>query len=168
MKTFSEQLGLQTVVQPYTSGPFAFGTSVSVQTGKRTRPGAVSITAIQVRSDEEVERVRAYSRQIAIEMLEMPGFISWFAATIGYWMVTVTAWESLEHPRQLMQNETHREAMQMFYGSEFSNGAMTSVWTPERISMAVRCQACSRMVSYDRSAGKCACGELLPEHPPYW
>jgi steroid delta-isomerase-like uncharacterized protein len=168
MKTFSEQLGLQTVVQPYTAGPFAFGTSVSVQTGKRTRPGAFSITAIQVRSDEEVEQVRAYSRQIAIEMLEMPGFISWFAAVIGHWMVTVTAWESPEHPRRLLQNGTHKEAMQTFFGPEFSTGATTSVWTPERISMWVRCAACGRMVSHDRSAGSCACGELLPEHPPYW
>jgi steroid delta-isomerase-like uncharacterized protein len=168
MKTFSEQLGLQTIVQPHAAGPFAFGTSISVQTGKRTRPGAFSITAIQVRSDDEVERVRSYSRQIASEMLEMPGFISWLGAAIGHWMVTVTAWESPEHPRQLLQNGTHKEAMQVFYGPEFSIGAMTSIWTPERFHMAVRCLACGRMVICDRSAGKCACGEPLPEHPPYW
>jgi steroid delta-isomerase-like uncharacterized protein len=168
MKTFSEQLGYQTVVQPFAAGPFTFGTSISARTGKRARPGAFSITAIQVRSDEEVERVRAHSRQIAVEMLEMPGFISWLGAAIGHWMVTVTAWESPESPRQLLQNGTHKEAMQMFFGPEFSTGAMTSVWTPERISMWVRCAACGRMVSCDRSAGKCACGERLPEHPPYW
>jgi steroid delta-isomerase-like uncharacterized protein len=168
MKTLWDQLGLQTVVQPYTLGPFAFGTSVSVQTGKRTRPGAFSMTAIQVRSDEEVEQVRAYSRQIAIEMLEMPGFISWLAATIGHWMVTVTAWESPENPRQLMRNGTHKQAMQTFYGPEFSSGGMTSVWTPDRINTAMRCPACGRMVSYDQSTSTCACGELLPEPLPFW
>ena len=51
-----EQLGLQVTVQPYSIGPFSFGTSTSVQTGKKTKPGAFSITNIEARSESEVER----------------------------------------------------------------------------------------------------------------
>ena len=167
-KTLSEQLGLQTVVQPDAVGPFKFGTSALVQTGKRTKPGAVSITAIQLRSAEEVEQVRAYSRQIAVEMLKMPGFISWLGAIVGQWMMTVTAWEDPENPRRLLRDGTHTEAMRVFFGPEFSIGAMTSVWTPERINLWVRCTECGRMMGYERSAGRCACGELLSERLPYW
>ncbi len=39
-----EQLGLQVVVQPNVIGPFAFGTTSLVQTGKKTKPGAFSVS----------------------------------------------------------------------------------------------------------------------------
>ena len=57
-KTFVEQLGLQAIVVPSSVGPFTFGYSVRMQTGKRTKPGAVSLTWIDVRSDEEEREVR--------------------------------------------------------------------------------------------------------------
>ena len=53
-----EQLGLQAIVVPSSVGPFTFGYSVRMQTGKRTKPGAVSLTWIDVRSDEEEREVR--------------------------------------------------------------------------------------------------------------
>lgn len=169
MKTFSEQLGLQTVVQPYTAGPFCFGTSASVQSGKRTRPGAFSITALQARSGQEVEQVRAYSRSIAADMLNMPGFIGWVGVILGQRMMTITAWEKPEDIRHLRANGTHQKAVQEFFSPERYVGGVTSVWIPERINaMRVRCPHCDRMVDYDRQQGRCECGEMLPEHPPYW
>lgn len=39
-----DQLGLQMAVQPYAIGPVSFGTAVSVRSGKKTKPGAFSIT----------------------------------------------------------------------------------------------------------------------------
>ena len=85
-------------MQPYTVGPYTFGTAVSVKTGKPTRPGAFSITSLHVRSEQEVDYVRDTSRQIALEMLEMPGFISWVGVRLGDMMMTVTAWEQEAHP----------------------------------------------------------------------
>ncbi|MBE7554249.1 MAG: ester cyclase [Anaerolineales bacterium] len=169
MKTFSEQLGLQIVVQPYTAGPFCFGTSTSVQSGKRTRPGAFSITALQVRSDEEVEHIRAYSRSIAGDMLKMSGFIGWVGVLLGQRMITLTAWENLDDIRQLHANGPHQKAMQEFFGPNHYVGGMTSVWIPERINaMWMRCPHCDRMVNHERQQGRCECGELLPEPLPYW
>jgi steroid delta-isomerase-like uncharacterized protein len=168
-KLFAEQLGLQAVVQPKAVGPFTFGTSTSVQSGKRTKPGAFSITALQVRSDQEVEHVRGYSRQIAPQMLEIPGFIGWVGVAIGQRMLTITAWESPANLEQFRQNQTHKQAMEEFFGPDMYSGGSTSVWVPERINaMWVRCPACGRMAGADRSQGQCRCGALLPEHPPYW
>jgi steroid delta-isomerase-like uncharacterized protein len=167
-----QQLGLQIVVQPHAAGPFTFGTAVSVQTGKRTKPGAFSITALQLQPDhvaEELELVRNYSRPIAVEMLNMEGFISFVGVTIAGRMVTITAWENADNPRQLMQGGTHQKAMETFYGPDHFSGGATGVYIPERINtMWTRCPACGQMVSYEQQAGVCRCGQPLPEHPPYF
>ena len=164
-----DQLDLQVIVQPQSVGPFSFGTSVSVQSGRKTKPGAFSVTNIETRSDDEVQRVQDLSRKTALEMLAMEGFIGWVGMTIGHRMMTVTAWESPDNSRQLMRGGTHKEAMGRFFGPELANGGMTSVWTSERIgAMWVRCPACGRMADSAKAQGKCACGASLPEAMAYW
>ena len=138
-----------------------------MQVGKHTKPGAFSLTSIRVRSDQ-AQRLREYNRRILTEMAQMPGFISWtgiLANNCGY---TITAWEDAESASQLLHAEAHREAMMVFFGSEFAEGAMTSVWIPHHINtLWVRCSVCGRMSDYDQGEGKCQCGQLLP-HLPYW
>jgi steroid delta-isomerase-like uncharacterized protein len=165
-----DQLGLQVTVQPHSIGPFSFGTSTSVQTGKKIKPGAFSITGIEARSDDEVQEIRELSRQTVVEMLPMEGFIGWVGMTIGHRMLTVTAWESPDNPRQLLQGGTHKEAMTRFFGPKgLGRAAMTSVWIPERIgALRVRCDACGRMVDSAKSEGTCDCGAALPEAMAYW
>jgi steroid delta-isomerase-like uncharacterized protein len=53
-----DQLGLQVLVQPFEAGPFAFGNSISVQSGKKTKPGAFGITTIW-NADRQTEEIRA-------------------------------------------------------------------------------------------------------------
>jgi hypothetical protein len=164
-----EQLGLQVLIQPHAVGPFAFGTSTSVETGKKSKPGAFSIMILHARSGEEIQKVKELSREIATEMLQMPGFMSWVGMTIGPRMRTVTAWETPEHAQQLMRAATHQEAMRKFFGPELASGATTGVWIPGRINaMWVRCPACSRMVDFAKSEGTCQCGESLRTPMPYW
>jgi steroid delta-isomerase-like uncharacterized protein len=165
-----DQLGLQVTVQPHSIGPFSFGTSTAVQTGKKTKPGAFSITGIDARSDDEVQEIREISRQTVVEMLPMEGFIGWVGMTIGRRMLTVTAWESPDNPRQLLQGGTHKEAMGRFFGSRgLGRAGMTSVWVPERIgALRVRCDACGLMVDSAKSDRKCECGAALPEAMAYW
>ena len=166
-KTFLEQLGLQVIAQPYSIGPVSLGTGSTMQVGKHTKPGAFSLTSIRVRSDE-VQQLREYTRRVLAEMAQMPGFISWtglFANNCGY---TITAWEDAESASQLLRAGAHREAMKVFFGPEFAEGAMTSVWIPHHINaLWVRCTACGRMSDYDQDEGKCQCGQSLP-HLPYW
>src|SRR5580704_15721644 len=74
-------LGLDVIVQPKAIGPFSFGTSVRAYGGSAATPGAFSITVLEARGEEEKKAVAESSRQIAIEMLGMPGFVGWVGAT---------------------------------------------------------------------------------------
>ena len=168
-KTFVEQLGLQTIVQPYSIGPVSFGNSVYLQLGKLNRPGAFSITSISVRSEEEAQEVGGYSQRILQELAQMPGFISALLARIGHRMLTATAWENADAPNQILQGGAHKEAMDRMFSTDFCAGFMTSVWVPDRINaLWVRCTICGQMSDYDQGQGKCRCGQPLPEPPPYW
>ena len=165
-----DQLGLQVTVQPHSIGPFAFGTSATVQSGKKIKPGAFSITGIEAHSDAEVQEIRELSRQTAVEMLPMTGFIGWVGMTIGHRMLTVTAWESPDNPRQLLQGGIHKEATTRFFGQRgLGRTAVTSVWIPERIgALRVRCEACGWMIDSAKEGGRCDCGAVLPEAMAYW
>jgi steroid delta-isomerase-like uncharacterized protein len=167
--TFVEQLGLQVIVQPRSVGPFSFGYSVRAQSGRRTKPGAVSLTWIQVRSEEEAQEVRNYSRAAAAEMVDMPGFIAWIGVVIAERLFTITAWEDTQSPQQLRHSGPHEEAVERFFSTDFATSVLTSVWKPERINaLWVRCEACGNLEDYELTGGRSRCGEPLPEPPPYW
>ncbi|MGE3909286.1 MAG: ester cyclase [Chloroflexota bacterium] len=168
-RTIVDQLGLQVIVQPHAIGPVTFGYSVHLGTGKRTKPGAFSLTALQIRSQEEVAQVRGYSRGIMSDLVQMPGFVSALTAGAGDMMFTVAAWETPEHPGQLLRGGAHKEAMNAFFTSDLSAGGATSVWVPHHENtMWVRCASCAKMNAHDEATGVCTCGETLPDHPPYW
>jgi steroid delta-isomerase-like uncharacterized protein len=69
-RAIPDQLGLQVLIQPFTVGPFAFGNSIGVQSGKKTKPGAFGITTIW-NADAQTEDIRALTRATATEMLQM-------------------------------------------------------------------------------------------------
>jgi heme-degrading monooxygenase HmoA len=162
-----EQLGLQVLVQPFQLGPFSFGSSTAVQSGKKTKPGAFGITTIW-NTDGQTEEVRAFTRATATEMLRMEGFIGVSVFRIGNRGVTISAWEKPEHVKQLMRDGAHSEAMQKFW-AELGDSAFTSVWVPARVNpMWVRCTACRKMNDYEKTSGVCRCGQKLPEAPSYF
>ena len=168
-KTLVEQLGLQVIVQPYSMGPVSFGTGTYLDLGKRTKPGAFSLTSIHIKSDAERGELREYGQRIMAQMAQLPGCISSVTVGVSDRGFTITAWEDPENPRQLLRDGPHRDAMEQFWGPDFAVGGTTSVWVPQRINaMWVRCTACGRMADFERLTGKCQCGQPLPEHPPYW
>ena len=68
-RAFAEQLGVQVVTLPPPMGPVAFGTAVSVQTGKRTQPGAVSMTVIHLRDEAEAAKMRQYGQGVLTQAM---------------------------------------------------------------------------------------------------
>ena len=163
------QLGLDIVVQPRSVGPFTFGTSVRVGGQSSRQPGAFSITALQARSSEDVERVRDYSRQVASEMPRMRGFQGWVGVVIGDRMLTISAWETPADPAQLLTGGVHAEATKAFFGRDVAAGGWTSVWVPDRINtLWARCSSCGKMVSRDTLGATCQCGADLGAVPTYW
>lgn len=166
-RAIPEQLGLQVLIQPFTLGPFEFGNSVAVQSGKKTKPGAFGITTIW-NADAQTEDVRALTRATATEMLEMEGFIGVSFFRMGGRGVTISAWEKPEHTKQLMRSGAHAEAMRRFW-AELGDSAYTSVWIPDHInSLWVRCGACRKMMDHEKHSGVCRCGERLPQAPAYF
>jgi steroid delta-isomerase-like uncharacterized protein len=166
-RAIPEQLGLQVLIQPFTAGPFAFGNSIAVQSGKKTTPGAFGITTIW-NADGQTEDIRALTRATATEMLRMEGFIGVSFFRIGGRGVTISAWEKPENTKQLMRGGTHAEAMRKFW-AELGESAYTSVWVPDHINpLWVRCRGCRKMNDYEKHSGVCSCGQRLPEAPSYF
>jgi steroid delta-isomerase-like uncharacterized protein len=162
-------LGLDVIVQPHAIGPFGFGTSVRATNGSTATPGAFSITCLEARSVEEQTAIAESSRKIAMELLAMPGFISWVGVTVGDRMMTITAWDTADAMAPLMKGGEHRAAVGRFLGPELARGGATGVWTPARLNPRwIRCTACSAMVKSDTAQGKCGCGAALPEPLQYW
>jgi steroid delta-isomerase-like uncharacterized protein len=163
------QIGLQVVVQPASIGPFTFGTSVRASAGSTARPGAFSITALKSRSPEDANGVREFSRQIAAEMLSMKGFIGWVGVTVGDRLLTITAWEHVGDPGQLMTGGRHPEAVQKFFGTELGGGGYTAVFSADHVNtMWVRCPSCEAMADHAAGQGRCSCGAALPQPMAFW
>jgi steroid delta-isomerase-like uncharacterized protein len=162
-----DQLGLQVLVQPFKVGPFSFGNSTAVQSGKKTRPGAFGITTIW-NTEAQTEDIRAFTRSTATEMLRMEGFIGVSFFRIGGRGVTISAWERPEHTKQLMRGGAHSEAIRKFWAG-LGESAFTSVWVPDHINpLWVRCTECNKMNDYEKNSGVCSCGHRLPEAPSYF
>jgi hypothetical protein len=168
-RAFAEQLGLQVRIQPHALGPLRFGYGLRMTTGKRTRPGAFSVTWLDAPDEATREDVGNRSRRVYAELAGTPGVIGVVSAAVGERMVTTTAWEDADGPRRLLREGAHREAMDWFFGPNGCTAAQTSVWVPERLNaLVVRCAACGALESHDRAEGVCRRGEALPEPPPFW
>jgi steroid delta-isomerase-like uncharacterized protein len=168
-KTYVEQLGLQVILTPQAALDLAYGYSVRMSSGKRTRPAAFSVTWIDTDSDEAALQVRQVSRQITAGMAKMPGFITWVAGGVENRLFTVTAWEDVESARQLLHSSRHREAVKDFFAGSLGTAVNTGVWVLDHSNpMWVQCGACGGIADYDKVAGTCQCGEPLPGAPPYW
>jgi steroid delta-isomerase-like uncharacterized protein len=158
------QLGLNVIVQPESVGPFSFGNAVRATSGNAAAPGALTVTVLEVRSDAEAEEVRERTRQIVGELLDAPGFISWFGATVGRRMLTLTAWESVDAVRELRMNATHQDSVRVTYGPDIGAGGVFGVLVPTTVKTNVRCESCGKRTP---PAEHCTCGAALPS-PPLW
>lgn len=164
------QLGLNIVVQPSRIGPFKFGVSTEVQTGRLDEPVAFSITTLHARDEDCVQKVREGSRASLIDMLKMDGFIGATTAVIGHRMVTISAWDSLDAPRRVMREGAHAEVQKGMYDGSLATHGFTSVWTKARMNpVMVRCESCGKMTRDPDEVRQCkSCGATLPDAVPFW
>jgi len=166
-RTVLDQLGLQVLVQPLKVGPFSFGNSTSVQSGKKKKTEAFAITTIW-NADTQTEEIRSLTKATATEMLRMEGFIGVSFFRIGDCGITISAWEKPEQTKQLMRGGSHSEAVRKFWAG-LSESVFTSVWVPHHINpLWVRCTVCKKMNDYEKNSGVCKCSQSLPEPHPYF
>jgi len=167
--TLLRQLGLNIIVQPTEIRPFKFGTSTSISTGKRAEPGAYSITFLDALDEAAAGRVSEGSRASLIDMQNMEGFIGATTVSFGSRMATISAWTDADAPRRVMQEGAHATAMRGLMDGSLASSGYTTVWSLERNNgFWVRCNACEKMTRKAQDGDVCACGEVLPLHPPYW
>jgi heme-degrading monooxygenase HmoA len=162
-----EQLGLEVVLQPPSQGPVRFGTSVYRAPRSSARVGAVALTWIDVRSDDEAHEVEAITgRQVMPELVQTPGFLSALLARAGDRMFTVSAWESADAAARLMRSRAHGAAVRRFLAGGLGTAVHTGVWTAHRLNaLWIRCDACAAVVDVDASDGRCPCGAAVVERP---
>lgn len=166
--TMMEQLGLQSVVQPRAIGPVRFGVCTQVRSESRAEPGAVVLTMIEARTDEEVQQIRDASRRIMLQLPAMAGFLSFQGAVVGRRLTTVTIWESAEAARQVMREANHKQASAGMFGGQVGGAFHASTWVLERMGeLHVRCPGCGGL--WDATnAEACGCGRGGGVRPAYW
>ena len=102
-------------------------------------------------------------------MLKIDGFIGAVTAVIGHRMVTISAWDKPETPRQVMRQGSHVSVMKSFHDGLLADHGFTSVWIKERMSpIYLRCDSCGTMNRNPGAVGMCSCGAKLPPPRPFW
>jgi steroid delta-isomerase-like uncharacterized protein len=168
-QTMLEQLGIQVSVQPYSVGPIRFGTCTQVRSGSRQAPGAVVLTMIEARSDEEVQQIRDTSRRIMLQLPGMPGFLSFQGTVVGRRLSTVTLWETREAARQVMREANHKQASSEMFGGVVGRAFHASTWALERSGeLWVRCGQCGALRDA-KVTERCRCeAETQEERVAFW
>lgn len=162
------QLGLPASAQPDPMGPFSFGVSTRVQSGRKLQPGAFTVTRLRARNGADMAALQDAGCEIAQDLLGRPGFLSAMTTAVGDEMMTVAAWDSVEAVQQL-RDPRHLQVMAEHFGPELSSGGATSVWAPAALSpLWVRCASCGTMADSSAHGGNCGCGARLPEPTAFW
>lgn len=162
-KTLLEQLGLAVMPMPAQPlGLFSFGTASYLRTDRPVRPGAISVTVLNVRNEAERQEGLARAQQVSFDLMGMDGVIGFLGLDLGNRLFTVTAWDDPQGPAQVMKSGNHTEAVKRFFEDDYSAGGMLSVWQPTWIRMLKRCPECGVMVEATRTDA-CPDGHALPE-----
>ncbi len=163
----ARQLGLSPSPQE-AIGPFSFGVSTRVQSGRRLPPGAFTVTRLRARSGAGGAALHEAGCEIAQDLLGRPGFLSAMTAAVGDEVMTVAAWDSVEAVQQL-RDPRHLQVVAEHFGPAMSAGGATSIWAPATAApLWVRCGACGTMAESGAGGGSCGCGAKLPEPSPFW
>jgi steroid delta-isomerase-like uncharacterized protein len=162
-RSLLEQLGAQVTVQPANVGPLAFGIASRFRTDSLAVPGAISLTWMDVASDEDAQEVRQRVRAIVPELTQVPGFLGWVGISIAERLYTLTLWDGPEAARHVRTNAKHQAAVRRFFETDFGTAAHTGIWVPEHLNpLWLRCPKCGTMINADRVDQACSCGEPSP------
>lgn len=167
---FSQQVGLDVIVQPHSMGSFTFGASLKASGNKRMKPGVFTVTWLDLKPDDDVTAFERSTVAMIEEAQDMEGFIGFTGATIENRQMTFTMWDTIENAMQFNHSKGHLKSMKDFFKPNgTAETIFTSVWVPHKInSMWVRCSSCGKVVDYDLKEGKCTCGQELPEAPTFF
>jgi steroid delta-isomerase-like uncharacterized protein len=155
------QLGLQVVVQPEQIGPVVCGSSRVIRTGRPIDEGAVGITELLARSEDEMVQLQELGAKVSAELPERPGFIGLTVSIAGRRLTTMSTWDSVRSLRQSLIGSAHGEAMRRVLSADLAEGGSSSIWLHVQSNGFRRCPRCARMRRLEGRIGRCECGEPL-------
>ncbi|GAA4443953.1 hypothetical protein GCM10023148_50960 [Actinokineospora soli] len=156
----AEALGHQARFVPRQDGDQEFGTS-SRTPGRPGTPGALTLTWLDVRDDDESADVDLLSHEVVKSLKATKGFLGVGTFDIAGRKYTLTAFDKPESVRSV-HARPHQRAMRRFFKSGLCAGAYTSVWTLDRESHHARCPTCGETATQARA---CGCGWTPDPHP---
>lgn len=160
---FAEALGHDARFLPPPTPDLEYGTSFRSGTDRATRPGAFTLTWLDVRDEEEGADVTLLSTEVVKSLRGSKGFLGAAIFEIGNRKYTLSAFDTLDSVRAV-HGRPHQRAMRRFFRGGLCTGAYTSVWQLERDSLHLRCPSCAVMVSVVDGAS-CDCGWTPPPSP---
>jgi len=135
--TMLGQLGLQAHVTPADMEPVTkFGYALRVDSGRDTRPGAFSVTWIEIDPEFHPHLVESTQTIVMEQLGNEDGYLGSLFAAIGRRHYTFTAWTDPEAAKAALRGGAHGEAMRDARRDGFGANArgVTSIWSPETIN----------------------------------
>jgi ketosteroid isomerase-like protein len=149
--------------------PVASSYGTRLHLGRPTRPGAFSLTSLELSCEEDLAELSRLGADIQTAMASTEGVISVTTFAAGNRAYSVTAWEDAEKAGSMLRQPAHRRAMEAFFSGGLGRAGWTSVWVPERLnSLWIRCGACGQVADAESPGRCCPCGRRLPEIGAYW
>ena len=165
--TLLNKLGAQGGVRPRSSEPVAFGVAIRVRTDRRRTPGAISLTWIDIRSEEEHDEVLQRSHAVVSDMTQMAGFLGWIGVRVGKREYTITGWADPQDVAELGRKPQHREAVERIFGSDLASATTPASGCPTTSIRSVSAARDAGDWTFVANSTNCACGAKVPPPQPF-
>jgi hypothetical protein len=123
-------------------GVMQFGIGNRVETGRDARPGAFTVTWIEVDPEHQMALMDA-AGGVVTEQLGNDDYLGTCFATVGRRNYTFSAWTTPEAAQEALRGQAHRGAMKLAETGGLGDNArgVTSVWTPHSLNGVFRAGA---------------------------
>ncbi|WP_030450114.1 ester cyclase [Herbidospora cretacea] len=152
----AEALGYRAAFVPAADEVREFGVSARVASGRTDRPGAFTLTWLEVRDPAEAAEVDLLSVEIVKGLRASKGFLGVATFDVGDRKYTLAAFDRPESVRAV-HARPHQRAVRRFFKAGLCARAMTGVLIPEVIREYARCADCGAVVRPGDGAA-CGCG----------
>jgi len=160
------QLGLDVIVQPRQTGPFAFGTATVMRRRRAARPGLLAVTEMIAAGDAPMQPIRELARTSVMERLGNPAFQGFTSALAGRRMTSILAWASQEALLAATQAGSHSQALQALFRDGIVQSSSSTVYAPLHVGPQWRrcgtCGACVAIARLEDTRSSChECGSVV-------
>ncbi|MFD9941953.1 nuclear transport factor 2 family protein [Nonomuraea sp. NPDC059023] len=152
----AEALGYSARFVPEADDVREFGVSARASSGRTDRPGAFSLTWLEIRDAAEAADVDLLSVEIVKSLRASRGFLGVTTVDVGNRKYTLSAFDRPESVRAV-HARPHQRAMRRFFKSGLCTRVHTSIWVPAKSREYARCPSCESVVPVGTGT-TCGCG----------